>query len=246
MIYNKICLMVPTYSRVESLKRLIRSALENAADRTSLCLSLCVNESDTDTRGYLNNADIPLEYDIVYEHTDQPNLALYFNMLYDRTRFSDPETLVSMLGDDMYFLTPGWDARILEEMNKRNGNAIIYCDDNFIAHEKLMVNVFTSRKIVEATEKPFMCPKFHAEMIDVVWTNIGILTGTTVYLSDVKLQHDHQMKIKNPDERDQTCKRLTPLRKLANTDSGQRYAGQYATLCAANMIKNGIGKWNTL
>ena len=63
-----------------------------------------------------------------------------------------------MLGDDMVWQTKEFDRTILDEMNKTNGYKIIYCDDDYVQHENLCVNFFTTRKLVvaystEATDK---------------------------------------------------------------------------------------------
>lgn len=245
--YDKICLMLPTYKRISSLTSVIDSALKHANDPSSLRFCLCVNEKDKETLAYLNSRYWPNEnhLDVILENTRQPNLSFYFNEMYKRTRFNELGTLVSELGDDMVFCTKGWDDRVLEEINKREGKAIVYCDDNYIAHEKCCVNLFTSRMMVEASKKPFMCEFFHADMIDMIWTMVGTMTGTLVYLQDVIIQHNHSTK-KNKDDWDETFKRLAPVQKAANGSENQRYAAVYATLCAKNIIEEGIGKWNLL
>ena len=112
--------------------------------------------------------------------------------------------------------------------------------------QKLCVNLFTTRKIVNATGKPFMCELFHADMIDVIWMNVGIFTQTLKYLHNVILQHNHNTRLYKPDEYDETFERLRPLQELANSKENQRIAQIYATFTAGNMIKAGIGAWNTL
>ncbi len=245
--YDKICLMFPTYKRVGGLMAFCDSALKHAKDPACLRFSLCVNENDKETLAYVNQRYWLNEnfFDVVLENTRQPNLSFYFNELYKRTRFNEPGTLVSQLGDDMLFCTKGWDERVLEEMNRKEGKAIVYCDDNYIAHDKCCVNFFTSRIVVEATKKPFMCEFFHADMIDLIWTMVGSMTGTLVYLPDVIIQHNHSTK-QAKDQWDETYQRLAPVQKAANGRENQKYAVVYATLCAKNLITEGIGRWNVL
>lgn len=245
MKYETISLMIPTYRRPDKLKSIIDSAIKTADNPTCLRFVFCVNKTDRLTSDFLDKL-VMLQgsrWEVVYEETLQPNLALYFNKMYDETTFKD--SIVSELGDDMVFVTPGWDTKILDEMNSHNGMAIVYFNDNYVAQEKCCVNLFTSREMVTATKKPFMCPFFHADMIDMVWTMVGAMTGTLRYQPDFIIQHNHSTK-EGSDEWDETFKRLVPVQKAANAQSNQRLAIVYATLCAKNLIDSGFGKWNIL
>jgi len=246
MTYEKINLMVPTYKRPKYIARFIRSALKTAINPDALRFTLCVNEKDTDTREWLDAGDFPkLQTCIVTETTDQPNLAMYFNLMYDKTIFNEPDTLISMLGDDMVFNTAGWDAAVLASVNAHGGHSLTYCDDGLCAHESCAVNLFTTRAVVEATGKPFMCERYHADMIDVVWTETARMASILHYLPGICIYHDHHMT-KPPGEWDETMKRLVPVRNIANAGDSHEYAHQYATVCAFNMIRNGVGSWNKL
>lgn len=243
--YTRICCMIPTYKRVWSLKRIVDSAYLTASDKNNIVFSFCVNTKDEETRDFLKSYGWPSDdcYEIIDEKTIQPNLSLYFNLMYDNTRFKD--AIVTELGDDMIFQTLGWDKKILEEINAADGKLAVYCDDAFVAHEKCCVNLFTTREVVDATKKPFMCEFFHADMIDMVWFMVGNITGTIKYLPDVIIEHDHNTK-KEKDDWDSTFKRLAPIQKQANAKENVKLAVAYATLCARNMIESGVGKWNTL
>lgn len=241
--YNKICLMIPTYHRVEKLKLLIDSVFRTVDDLDNICFSFCVNVNDHETRDFLNSYFDGCGYEIIDENTMQPNLSLYFNLMYDNTKFRD--AIVTMIGDDMIFRTQEWDSRIIKEINKADGKTLVYCDDDFIAHDKLCVNLFTTREMVEATKKPFMCEYFHADMIDQVWYMVGLITGTLKYLEDVVIQHNHSTKLQK-DEWDLTFQRLSPVQQVANSKENVKLAICYATVCARNMIESGVGKWNTL
>jgi hypothetical protein len=91
----------------------------------------------------------------------------------------------------MYWKTPGYDTRILQEANKYNGIGVFYCDDDFSWGNKMCVNFFEARKWVEAFGKPFMAPMFGVDFIDVVHMRVGQLTNTMHYIPDVTLKHDH-------------------------------------------------------
>jgi hypothetical protein len=249
-MYDKINLMVPTYQRTDDAIALVESALATADMPGHVVWTFCVNASDFDTISELDKRKWPY----ILEQTRQPNLSQYFNLLYQQTPHQGEDTLVSMLGDDMRFETKGWDTKILSTVNARDGAAVVYCNDGFIAHSRwendgvgCAVNLFTTRKLVDAAGMDeFMCSYFHAEMIDVVWTLIGKYTGTACYLPKVTIKHNHASAF-SVEEQDDTFHRLQPVRDLANrTPGNQQYARAYATLAAANIIDAGLGRWNVL
>lgn len=245
MKYEKILCMVPTYKRPERLKNLVDSAYKNATDPRCVYFCLCVNTADELTFKSLPAiaAGHEKQFEIIKETTDQPHLANYFNLMYDTTMHKD--AVVSMLGDDMEFQSPGWDAIVLNTLNSCDGKAVVYGDDCYIAHNRLCVHFFTSRELVTSTGRPFMCPYFHAEMIDVVWYLFGESTGLLRYFPAMKIKHNHDSG-KDADKRDDTYMRLQPLRQAANTANNQRIAFAWATVSAANAIEKGYGKWNDL
>lgn len=251
-MYETICVMAATYKRPAGIQRLIDSALRTADDVHRLRFMFCVNERDKETLDYIESRywPVPMQYDIVFEDTEQPNLALYYNMMYERVEARDEPWLVSMVGDDMVFVTPGWDTRVLREVNERDGNAIVYLNDDYIAGEKCCVNLFTTRKMVAATRRPFMCPLYHADMIDVVWTDVGNLTGTLVYLKDVVLRHEHEsrkLSVTGGESLvDETFRRLQPLRQAYGTENHRQEAYRYAVVNAARIVQAGMGRWNKI
>jgi hypothetical protein len=245
MFYNKILLMLPTYHRPLSILSFLSSVYATVENIKNIRFCFCVNVNDTETRDFLKsyNWHDPNCYEIIDEETIQPNLSLYFNLMFDKTKFTD--AVVTELGDDMIFQTKNWDTIILQKINKYNGKTIVYCDDNYIAHQNCCVNLFTTREFVSLTKKPFMCEYFHADMIDVIWTMVGLLTGTLCYLENVKIQHNHSTK-QSSELWDDTFKRLSPVQKICNSEQNHKLASVYATLCAKNLIENGVGKWNIL
>jgi hypothetical protein len=248
MKYTTINLMLPTFKRVDRLRQFIDSAMGLADDKACLRFTFVVNVSDADTRTYLaeQNTIPKAQYHIIDEDTDQPNLPAYFNAAYDHTAFACDTEVVTMVGDDMVFLTRGWDAAVLAEINAADGAVILHVNDAFIAQERLCVNLFTTRRIVDATGRgEFMCPRFHTEMIDVIWHLIGRCTGLIKYRGDIVLQHNHGSNV-NGGARDATFFRMAPLRQMANTDHANNkwWTHAYATYSAARIIDAGMGKWN--
>lgn len=246
MQYDKINLMIPSYKRKQWLDRCIRSALSTAEQPQNIFFTVCVNRIDVDTQVYLQKECPCAHLDIIYENTEQPNLAYYYNLMYKDTAYNGESVLVSMIGDDMVFLSSGWDTKILDEINKRDGIAVLWCND-LLAGKKstACINLFTTRKIVEASRHPYMCELFHADMIDVVWWHVGTCTSTLIYLDDVHIRHDHST-LQQPEQWDETFRRINPVQLACRTEENQRKAVQYATIVAGDLVTGGIGQWNKL
>lgn len=177
MKYDRINLMVPTYKRVENgkLPRFIDSAIKNADDINNICFTFLLNYDDHETYSYFFYNKVPkgFKFVILYTRERTPHLGKFYNDIYKRSSLNKPGTVVSMVGDDMEFITKGYDTAILNAMNKHNGKVIVYCNDDFVQGEKLCVNLFTSQELVNATKYPFMCELFAAYFIDTVWMKVG-------------------------------------------------------------------------
>jgi hypothetical protein len=221
--------------RIEMLHHCIVSALDTAADH--ICFTVCVNHNDKETQNFLEVFPFERIYTVV-EDTTQPNLSYYYNKMYALTPWKD--AVVSMIGDDMLFKTSHWDKKILDEFNSHHGDLILYCNDGFMVQDKMCVNLFTTRKIVSAQKKPFMCERYQADMIDFIWFLTGKYTSLLKYRDDIIIEHRHHRK-KPQEQWDKTFKRLVPLQNMSKTDEDMKYAIMYAAICTGNLLKDGIG-----
>jgi hypothetical protein len=225
MVYDRIALMLPTYGRCDTyLPRFIESAIATASSPKTVCFAFCVNVKDVKTQEFLKAYDFKgHEWEWIPESLPSPNLARYFNILYKLTSFGDPGTVVSMVGDDMLIETPGWDEKLLNQINYYDGVGVFFCNDDYISRERCAVNLFVTRKMVEATGRPFMDESFGAEMIDVVWTEIGRVTKTLHFYPDIIIRHDHNTR-KPKDKWDATFKRLNVLQEQVHAGGGKARA----------------------
>jgi len=210
MKYDTINMLLPTRQRVKNgkLPRFVKSCEACASDPRHVVITFLVDPGDDETVEYLASLKTPLRFQVLpaADGGGKPHLARMYNQLYEETRFREPGTLVSMVGDDMEWQTSGYDLAILNMTNKHSGMAVVYCDDGYIQHDKLMVNLFTTRKVVELTQRPFMCPEFPAYFMDTLWTQVAKRTGIAYYLKDVVLKHWHMSR--NPKAIDETARRL--------------------------------------
>ena len=242
MNYNRICIMCPTYMRSKTkLPVFINSAISQVRDINQICFSFCVSQRDTETQDYLKSYSWPDPdmWEMIVENTASPNLALYFNLMYNQTKFNNPEICVSEFGDDMRFVTQDYDQHILDLVNSYDGIGCFWCNDDYIARERCCVNLVVTRKFVEATEEPFMCEKYPADLIDVVWTRVGRYTKSLHFLPHTVIKHEHESAV--PDARqDETYKRLIPFRKAAHDVFGKSYATALAQKIANRLIAKGF------
>lgn len=237
MAYDRINLLIPTYRRCRKTSKKtpegndlwegkLVTCLQTSMESTELPTSevidytFMVNEKDTATMNFLQWRMQGYKFQILTENEPTPHLAKFYNRLYDETKFNAPGTLVSLIGDDMKFLTKGYDQRILAEVNKKVGCCFVYCNDAYMAGPNCAVNLFTTRKYVEATGKPFMRPDYKAEMMDKIYSRVGDVINVGVYLSDVIIEHDHEGK--KPEHLwDECFKRLTPIQRAAHANPGK-------------------------
>ena len=241
--YDIINIMLPTYKRTNDLLPKFLKSIYNTADNLAqLRLTMCVNKNDSETLQFIDEYEFgDLKHETKIENTRQPNLAKYFNLMEEESMWQGDNTIITMFGDDMEFLTRGWDTKIIDRINEQQGVGVFYCNDNFIAKKSLCVNLFVTRPFVDATQVPFMCDIYHADMIDLVWYYVGYYTSTLHYFEDIEIQHNHNTK--KPEMKwDETFRRLRPVQSLANKEENQAKCQRYAGLIARNLIRSGYGK----
>jgi len=247
MYFDKINLFLPTRKRVKNgkLKKYLSSAIDTWYSKDNVVFTFLIDSDDDESKEYLeefvaaNDPSRERTHIIINTDVEKPHLANFYNKMYEETKFKDPGTLVSMTGDDMVFATDGWDRKILDAANQTQGMGIIYCDDDYVQHENLCVNLFVTRALVEATGKPFMCPYYAADYIDTVWMNVGIGSSLLRYLGDVKIRHEHSGSLP-ADTYDETFIRLRGGWKEAQDHTAE--LGNYVHDIVQNLKKNGVAK----
>ena len=240
MIYDSIALMLPTYGRSSTyLPRFIDTAIQHWDNQSPISFGFCVNAADRATVEYIMRREWPegIDYWVITESLPKPNLATYFNMLYEELkRRGDKGAVASMVGDDMIFETHGWNVRLLALINQYKGTGVFWCNDLFIARERCPVNLFVTQDFIEATEHPFMCEEFEGEMIDWLWGKVGKYTRTSHYDPDIHIRHDHDGS--KPDK-DATTLRLLPSKNQGHA-IGKGRARQVAIEIAEILKAKGL------
>lgn len=202
MIYDKINLMLATYKRVNNgrMQPFIESSLSMANDPKNLIMTFLINVHDEESKNYLENypnKDKFYDWEILYEDLPAPNLSYFFNAMFKGTRNKQPGTLVTMVGDDMRWETKDYDIKILEEMNNRNGNALIYVNDDYCQRGAICVNMFITRELADAAsvDGNWMPEIFPVDYSDTCWTDFARENDLLCYLGDIILKHEHSTKV---------------------------------------------------
>lgn len=188
---SRINLMIPTYKRARTmLPNCLGSFAGQASDMRNIRFTLFVNRKDEETREFLKETErFPDLYQVILADYDKPHLGWFYNEIYRLTKWQDPDTLVTLIGDDMVCHTKDWDLEIFKVINSMDGMGIVHCRDG-IQNGRIGVNLFTTRKWVDATGGIFM-EDFPADMIDVIYTEVARRTGRESYLDHIFIEHRH-------------------------------------------------------
>ena len=137
---------------------------------------------------------------------DNEGKFLGLGILWNKLVKASNEEIISMIGDDMVFKTPGWDNMLLEEFNNMPGDQIqaVHCNDDYHG-AKLAVNLFCHRKYVDILGY-FMREEFLINWVDQWLHQTFSAFGRLKYRNDIMIEHRHWVFGKTP--RDGTAERM--------------------------------------
>ena len=117
------------------------------------------------------------------------------------------EEIISMIGDDMVFATPGWDEMLIEEFKNSPADKIygVHCNDGYHG-EKLAVNFFCLRKYADLMNGKFMREEFKINWIDQWLHQVFSSVGRLKYRGDIMIEHRHWVLGK--DKKDNVADRM--------------------------------------
>ena len=236
-MFDRINLMVPSYKRPAMLRTFIDSALETATNEDNLCWTILLNEKDDSYKDFV----WPINCCILKENSGEPNLSAYFNQMYNETAHKGDDVLVTMLGDDMAFETSGWDVQILAKINEKNGIGIVHCEDGFCSHGACPVNIFTTRKFVEACGGEFMCSAFKRFWMDEIWGQLADMAHCNYFLPNVVIKHNHTS---GKNSHDETFQRLEAIGNRFEMNGGIDTAREaiwpFVDVMYDNLLESGL------
>jgi hypothetical protein len=129
-MYDRINLMLPTYKRVFNgkLPKFLVSLFQTCYCDDNIYITFLVDEDDNETISFIRLLNLQCDIQVMMHNIKESHLGKLYNKIYYEGSYNDPNTLVSMVGDDMVFVTQNWDKRILDKANEINGVGIIFCD----------------------------------------------------------------------------------------------------------------------
>lgn len=206
----KIALLLPSRERLDRKFKLISSIIATADNIENISLYLGTDEDDPtrDITLKITKA-IPFVKFVNLEKT--PNEKANIHKMWNKCASESTEEIIAMIGDDMLFLTKGWDTAIINEFNDLNCPSdkikLVYCNDGHRPGD-LCVNAFVHRNYIKYNGYgKFLREEFIANWVDNWLQQVFTALGRIKYLNNHIILHDHWV-FKSDRPNDETGKRL--------------------------------------
>ena len=201
----KIAILVPSRERMNRRLTMLMSILTSVKDINNVNVYFGVDEDDP-TRDRIKKiaAAIPCVKIVDIKNEGKfIGLGKMWNICSD----ASTEEIISMIGDDMVFATPGWDEMLIEEFKKSPADNIygVHCNDGYHG-EKLAVNFFCLRKYADLMNGKFMREEFKINWIDQWLHQVFSSVGRLKYRGDIMIEHRHWVLGK--DKKDNVADRM--------------------------------------
>jgi len=202
----KIGIHVPSRERMNRRLTLLTSIITSVKDINNVNVYFGVDEDDPTRKVIYKVADAIPCLKIVDIKNDHKFIGLgkMWNICVNET----DDDIISMVGDDMVFHTPGWDEMLINEFSGDNMPQdkikAVHCNDDCHG-AKLAVNLFCHRKFNDVMGQ-FMREEFKINWIDQWLHQVFSAFGRLKYRGDIMIEHRHWVLGK--DKRDKTAERM--------------------------------------
>jgi hypothetical protein len=187
----KIGIHVPSRERMNRRLTLLTSIITSVNDINNVNVYFGVDEDDPTRKLIYKVADAIPCVKIINIKNDGKFLGL--GKMWNQCVNESDDEIISMIGDDMVFHTPGWDNMIIEEFSGNNipGDQIkaIHCNDDCHG-AKLAVNLFCHRKFNDVMGQ-FMREEFKINWVDQWLHQVFSAFGRLKYRGDIMIEHRH-------------------------------------------------------
>lgn len=192
----KIALMCPTRNRLNKLLTLISSLITTIKTKDVL-LVLGVDEDDP-ANSYYSYLTNNLSFLKIITFKNNGKFLGLSTMWNEMAKLVDAD-IYAMIGDDMMFMTTGWDEQIIKEFNNGPSDKIImvHCNDGmrgsgnkYAGVPPLCVNFFVHKNYVNTTGyfvEPYMENTHHDTWPQIIFDKLK----RTVYRHDILIKHLH-------------------------------------------------------
>ena len=200
----KIAILVPSRERMNRRLTLLTSIITSVKDINNVNIYFGVDRDDpTREMIYKVSKAIPCVKIVDIENDGKfIGLGKMWNLCVENST----EEIISMIGDDMVFLTKDWDEMIINEFKNGPADQIkaVHCND--LCHgAKLAVNLFCHRTYAKVLGK-FMREEFKINWVDQWLHQMFAAFGRLTYRDDIIIEHRHWVLGK--DKRDKTADRM--------------------------------------
>lgn len=187
----KISLLVPSRERIDKKLELIGSIINTVDDINNVTLCFGIDDDDP-TINMVDN--IIHEYPFV-KVTNIKSTGSFQNLgvLWNICARDTNDEIIAMIGDDMVFVTKGWDTKIIGEFTPPNcppdNFKMVYCYDGRHG-ARIAVNAFVHRSYMDINGY-FMREEFPVDKIDIWLQQIFGAFGRLKYRGDIHIEHKH-------------------------------------------------------
>ena len=194
-----IALMCPTRNRMNKLMTLVSSLVCTIDNNKNVILVLGVDEDDPAKKHYaFLEKNIPFIRLVEFQNNGK---FLGLSTMWNTMAKKIDADIYAMIGDDMTFMTPGWDIEILKEFTEPNCPKdkiqMLHCNDGMrgpgnihAAVPPLCVNFFLHKNYIQATGyfvEPYMENTHHDTWPQIIFDKLG----RTKYRHDILIKHLH-------------------------------------------------------
>jgi len=187
----KIALLVPSRERIEKKKELVQSIINMADNLDNITLYFGI-DTDDPTK---DKARKIAEENSFIKIVDIPSTGKFQNLgvLWNICARASTEEILAMIGDDMVFISKGWDTQIIDEFSgdkcPKDNFKMVYCNDRWHGN-KIAVNAFLHRTYMDMTGY-FMREEFPVDKVDIWLQQIFFAFKRLKYRKDIYIEHKH-------------------------------------------------------
>lgn len=188
---NKISLLVPSRERLNLKLTLISSIVTSVDDINNVELIFGIDEDDP-TRDIVYKIAKAVPFVKIVDIKNNGKfigINKIWNLLYPHATGD----ILGYIGDDMIFMTPGWDSEIIEELTNKlpeDKIKLVHCFDGYRDRDEICVNAFLHKKYTEVVG--YLC----REEFLINWSDRWLYQtmkafDRVVWRSDIHIHHNH-------------------------------------------------------
>jgi len=185
----KIALLVPSRERADFKQRLINSLILTANSTDNFTLYFGVDDDDPEKELALKLTEEYNFVKVVEIHNEGKFIGL--SKIWNQCARESTEEILSMIGDDMIFISKNWDTEIINEFTGDNlpkdKIKMVYCRDGHF-NGRLAVNHFLHRRYLEINGY-YMREEFMSWGVD-TWIHLVFRSmNRHKYRNDIHIEH---------------------------------------------------------